>query len=528
MIGAGRRAAIEASLLLGLYLVGALHWVLVLGTAAEPLRGPSFTHEDWPQEGRYYRLLQQTVRELRVPYYISRPVHTRRFLAIPEVNWSPQIVLLRVLDIGPFVLVNTLLLYSVGFAGLLVLRRRFRLSLAPFALLFLLFSFNGHVVAHLAVGHSMWVAHFLLAFVVVGVLDLVEGGGATGPRSGPSTTSDEGFTPEERPTGPRSGPSTTSDEGFTPEERPTREFRLALVLFLMSLQGGFHHFTWCALFLALLALFERQWAGAISRTLLWGAALSACRLLPAYFLVHRMDQTFMSGFPSLTMFWQGLLSLRGATAHRWGGLFGRLHWWEYDFYVGLAGVFWLGFFGIWRAGRRNPAVGVPAARVLVAPLSIMTLLSFGDIFAPFNALPVPLVSAERVSSRFFAVPLAFLIVFAAVAMQRWLEARPGRLRRSVSGALVLLVVASLAAHTRLWRLERLEQTLSPQPGHTVIAIADAPDPPGPRDEAYMAVARASVFVSFGALCLLAVRWVRWRRSPPPYTPRSPSPLTAAP
>lgn len=467
----GRRKAFEASLLLGLYLAGVLNWVVLFGTAADPLRGPSFTHEDWPKEYRYYSLLQQAVREARLPYYISRPIHTRRFLALPEVSWSPQVLLLRFLEVGPFVLANTLLLYTAGFIGLLLLRHRFRLSLAPFALMFLLFNLNGHVVAHLAVGHSMWVAHFLLTFVVLAVLDLVTGRGGG-----------------------------------------VSELGLALVLFLMLLQGGFHHFTWCVFFLGLLALFERARAGAILRTLLWTAALSACRLLPAYFLVRRVDQGFLSGFPSLAVFGEGLVCLRGALTSPLGGRFGELRWWEYDSYVGLAGLLWLGFFGIWGAVRRDRDAQAPPVRALAAPLAVMTLFSFGDLFAPWNALPVPLLSAERVSTRFFALPLVFLVVFAAVAMQRWIEVRPSLTRRVASLAMVLLVAASLGAHTRLWRLESLEWTLVPRPGNLEIAIAPLPDAPGPRERAYVIAVRASALVSLGALCLLSTRWARLRRA----------------
>ena len=84
-------------ILAALYLGGLVHWALFFGTLAEPLRGPSFTREDWRKEYRYASVLQQAVRQHVVPYYISRPIHTRRFLALPEVSWSPQVVLLRAL-----------------------------------------------------------------------------------------------------------------------------------------------------------------------------------------------------------------------------------------------------------------------------------------------------------------------------------------------------------------------------------------------------------------------------------------------
>ncbi len=224
-------------MIVALYLGGLAHWALFFGTLAEPLRGPTFTREDWRKEYRYASVLQQAVRQGAVPYYISRPIHTRRFLALPEVTWSPQVVLLRILEPGPFVLANTWLLYSVGFLGLVALARRLRLGTLPFVFVFLLFFLNGHVTAHLAVGHSMWAAHFLLPWFCLAVLALAE-----------------------EP---------------TPGRAP---LAVALVLFAMLLQGGFHLFVWCVMLVGLLGLFDRRKLRAVAEALVWAAALAALPL----------------------------------------------------------------------------------------------------------------------------------------------------------------------------------------------------------------------------------------------------------
>ena len=167
------RAGPRALVLLLLLLLGALHWALFLDSS-QPGFGPSAV-QDWPKEFRYYAVLRQAVTESRVPYFLSAPiVFSRKFLAIPEVTWSPQVALLGFLPIPLFIVVNTLLAYAAGVCGLLLLERRYRLGLLPFALLFALFSFNGHVTAHLAIGHSMWLGYFLLPFFVLGVLAVLE------------------------------------------------------------------------------------------------------------------------------------------------------------------------------------------------------------------------------------------------------------------------------------------------------------------------------------------------------------------
>lgn len=456
-------------LLLGtLYLAGAAHWTWLFGTAAEPFRGPSFTREDWPKEYLYYSILQQALREGEVPYFISRPIHTRRFLSLPEVNWSPQILLLRVLDVGPFILVHTLLLYSAGFAGLLLLKRHLALGPLPFAFLFLVFNFNGHLTAHLAVGHSMWAAHFLFPFLLLGTLRLLE----------------------------------------EPGDRRT-PLALALALFLVLLQGGFHAFVWWVFVLGLLAVFDLSTLRPVVATLAWAGLLSACRLLPAAFLIRRMRQSFLSGFPGASELWHGLVSLVPATAARRGGLFDTLNWWEIDHYVGPVGLAWLVYFGILRSWR-----GRPGARAgLAGPLLVFFLLSLGDLYAPINALPIPLLSAERVSTRFILLPLLFVAVLAASQMEAWLRERPSRARTALGIAGAVLLALSLGAHSRLWRLESLEEMLPARKGRLEIGVASLPEPPDWKDLAYVGTVRSSAVLSAGAIVLLLIRLRRALRDP---------------
>lgn len=452
-----------------LYLGGAAHWIWFFGTVADPLRGPSFTREDWPKEYRYYKVLQQAVREGEIPYAISRPIHTRRFLSLPEVNWSPQILLLRVLEIGPFILVHTLLLYSAGFLGLVLLKRHLVLGPLPFTLLFLVFFFNGHLTAHLAVGHSMWAAHFLFPFPVLGTLLLLE----------------------------------------NPSNRQI-PLAMALCLFLVLLQGGFHAFVWWVFLLGLVPLFDRTALGPVLRTLWWTGLLAACRLLPAYFLLDRKDQSFYSGFPGASDLWNGLVSLVPATAPRRGGRFETINWWEIDHYVGYVGLAWLACFGAWWWWRRR----TDRRKHLAGPLLVFFLLSLGDLYAPVNALPIPLLSAERVSTRFLLLPLLFTASFAAVRMQEWLRERRGRVRPALGVLAAVLLALSLGAHSRLWRLESLEQTLPARGGRLEISIGSLPQPLAARDLAYVRTVQGSAVLSAGVLVLLLIRLRRAPRQPP--------------
>ena len=232
-----RRSVLLEAGLAALFGLGVLHWLYVFGFLTPGFPGMSFTVADWPKEVRYYVALQQALVDGRIPYYVSRSIQeTRKFLANPEVPWSPDLLLLRFVGIEVFLVLKVLLWYAAGFCGLLLIRRRYALDLLPFTFLFLLFAANGHIVAHLAIGHSMWTGYFLLPFVFVHLMDILEDGSRTAP------------------------------------------LKLAFVFFLMLLQGSLHVFAWCVLLVVLAAAFRRRALKPLAVALAWTAALGA---LPA-------------------------------------------------------------------------------------------------------------------------------------------------------------------------------------------------------------------------------------------------------
>ena len=124
--------------LAALYLAGALLWGYFLNWGRIPLN-----YHDWADiSGPRLTFLKDAITKGELPLHISDTATldgvTDRFLSIPDQILSPQVVLLRFLTVGQFVLVDVLFLYSLGFLGLLWLRRRFALSPAPFIVLFAL------------------------------------------------------------------------------------------------------------------------------------------------------------------------------------------------------------------------------------------------------------------------------------------------------------------------------------------------------------------------------------------------------
>ncbi len=169
--------------------------------------------------------------------------------------------MLHFITLGAFVVAHILLLYSLGYAGLLWLRRKFSLSLVPFIILFILFKFflNGHSPAHLAIGHLKLGGYFLFPWFAILVFQLVEG-----------------------------------------ERRWTWIAKTSLLLFAIFHQVSFHQFVWLLIFLALLAVAKRGYFLTAAGGALFAVLLSLVRILPCgKFLTCVRQRILSTGYPTL-------------------------------------------------------------------------------------------------------------------------------------------------------------------------------------------------------------------------------------
>ena len=433
--------------------VGVIHWVAFLS-----LGNISFSVQDWPKELQYYSVLKQSLAERIIPYFVSGQVQgTDRFLALPETNLSPQVAMLRFMDAGTFVVANAVLLYVLGFIGCLLIRKRYSLSFLPFVALFLIFSFNGHITAHLAVGHSMWNGYFLLPFFCLFVLDLVDAKSAAN----------------------------------TP-------LKIALVLFAIVLQGSFHIFLWCLMFLILLGAFRRDLLRPVLSATIWSFLLSSVRLIPAAVTFTGLKQhIFISGYPTLATLLNALVTIRDVTFTEIRLVFGELRWWEYDAFIGVIGLAFIAYFGLYLRFSKDEDLQSARYTALDAPIAAMTVLSLSYFYAPIAMLPIPFANAERVSSRFLVIPLLMLAVLACVRMEAVLR-RIG----PIAWVRVLGYVAALqlgfefVSHSFTWSLYRIESQsppATPMPPLHVIA---------PHDPGFVLIVKCSAVITL--LCLTAL------------------------
>lgn len=466
--GRGARAG-QSAFLTVLFVLGALHWVAFLD-----LGEMRMTVEDWPLQLMYGDVLKQAVTEHTMPWHTSRPVlNTTRFLAIPETTLSPQVLALARLPIGLYALCNILLLYTVGFIGCLLIRRKYQLSAFAAAVLWLLFNFNGFVTSHIGVRHAWFLGYFFLPFFCLLTLNLAEGKAGLGAA-----------------------------------------ISMAFVLFAILLQGSFHIVIWCCMFLALLALAHRPSRATVAWTILFTALLGAFRFAPsAIEYRNKISYHFVSGHRSLYDLFQSFVAIKERSEFSIGGIFGRQGWWEYDYYVGLLGLAALIFLGIVVRWRKDWDLRGRDYRALDWPLGLMALLSMSYFWTFIAKLPLPLVNSERASSRFLIIPVLLLLVLACARMQEALDRLLARGNWKWLLVPAFLISAfSIVNHSVRWSVALFERTefLFPYPVDVRIVAAPA--------TAYETVFKLSLLISGATavflLGLLIARSRTPRVSPP--------------
>ena len=303
---------------------------------------------------------------------------TDRFMALPDVILSPQIILLRWMSVGTFVLVNTWLLIALGYLGMIRLMKRFELSTLTFTWAALLFYFNGHILSHYSVGHITWDGYFLLPWFVELVFRLVDG-----------------------------------------ERGAKWEAQMAFLLFAFFLQGSFHQFVWCVIFLGFAAISNWKWFWTILKSGIGAGMLSMVRIIPPAMQMGAFDDDFLGGYRTpiqiLKAFIKIILPADALDQSKTGAVLG---WWEFDIYTGVAGLAILAAAALCWVLIRDRKLGFPQ---LLCPIAVLSVFSVRSCYQILRFFRIPLFSGERVSARFLILPFVFMLIIGLAALQRKLD-----------------------------------------------------------------------------------------------------------
>jgi hypothetical protein len=422
-----------------------------------------FTSADWYKELAFYSLIRQALIDGSVPYHIEQVFHgTSRFIALPELVLSPQIILLKYTsNIGHFILFHVLLLYTVGFAGCIAIQRRFKLSVFSFLTLAGVFSFSGYITAHLAVGHTMWGGYFLLPWFFLAIMKATDG---------------------------------------------TRSVRvdalwISMTIFLIWLQGSLHILLGCLVYLVLFALFNLKYFRVVALSLFFAFILCFFRLFPAIISFTEHELYFQSGYPTIRDLLDAFTVIKMPSIDMIGGLTGALYWWELDLFIGVIALGFLLVFGVFMARKQNDA-GLGFSEYTY-PNLVVALFAISHFYGPIANLPIPLASVERVPSRMMIIPVLMVLIFACIRFDHFMKRyRSVVIVHWLAIAALIQTFFELMTHMRYWNVPTINATLPAAPALELTAVSLA------GDELFVNSVRVSFLVSaLGLLiwCVLVFR-----------------------
>lgn len=402
-----------------LFILGVQHWLSFYDYGRVDL-----DYHDWRLTRGYWDVVLLAAETNELPFFVSEDrAHTDRFLGDPDPAWNPFFILAPLMSVSQFALVNTLIFYLLGFAGMLLLWRRYDWSIVTLTFFYLLFNFNGFITSHLSVGHFTWISYFAFPALIYYLFQILEG--------------------------KRIAYRAALKTGF--------------IIFLMGLMGGFHFIIWWVWLLILVGLFNKQFLLPVCLAIGSGALLLAVRFIPAAFALGGYTQPFRTGFMTPMQLLEGLVNIRDyGFVDQYGGmvqtlLLDKLRWWEFDLYVGLLGASFIFIFGIVVRFFRHLLPQFTAFRELDKPIIILTLFSMGTFYSYITELPLPLVASERATSRFFIVPLLVLLVLACHRFQSLIPRLITTSTRQILAFAVLWQIAySLNAHSTVWSVANVK------------------------------------------------------------------------
>lgn len=388
-----------AVLLAGLFIGGMLQWGLFLDWFNN-----RFDIHDWHLHvGPYLDFLSKALKSGQFPLHADSPdMIPAQYLARQNRPFSPQILLLYFLNPATYVLVNVWIFYGLGFLGLLLLRARYHLSFISFLSIFLLFNLNGHIIAHMSVGHYEWVAYFLLPFFVLLVMKMVEG--------------------------------EKTGWGWL--------LSLSLTMLVINLQGAAHFFIYCMSFLLLLSLFQPRYFSAVLKAIALSGLISMVRILPP--ALQYMDGSGLDNLGGFTTIYQVLLAFIAPN---------NQNSWERAYYLGL-----IGFVFILRFGIIHNWIKEERYRPLYLPMLVLAFFSIGSIYLPLFHSHIPFLDSQRAPTRFLIIPLVFLITLAGIQFQSLIN---GWDQKDWEKKVIVLIGIALMGYdlfhnSRVWSLENYD------------------------------------------------------------------------
>ena len=388
-------------LVLFLYSMGFACWICFFNSGNLSLKA-----FDWLKEGLYLDTLRNALTNGVIPWNWDKPFYfaTKKILANPEIVLTPDILLLPLLNNGIFITVHVLLMYSFGFVGSFIIAKKMRISLVAFIFFWLLFNFNGYIIAHLAVGHFEWTGYFLLPFFFIIFFKLVK-------------LSESG---------------SNINLGLS--------LFMSLLLFLLFLNGSVHIAIWCCMFMMITAIWKWSLFPNIVIAIFGGALLALGRLLPAALWFPAKYLSFNEGYTGLSSFFKAMTDY-------------TYHFnWESNIYIGWSGFIYLTI-GILFAFNRKRFLSL---KPFLFTAIIFLILSYSNNYQILTKIGIPFAFVERAPTRFIVMPFLLLLIISMKGGDKLFSSKPMIIKIDAL-IFIPLIIYGLFVGSKFWWLVHFEQ-----------------------------------------------------------------------
>jgi hypothetical protein len=187
-------------------------------------------------------------------------------------------------------------------------------------------------------------------------------------------------------------------------------------------------------------------------TLLFSILINFFRILPAALLSKKLEIGFMAGFPTLTRLLVGLINISKPS----DAFFPQLQKidimvWEQNFYVSVLGLAFIIYYGIIQL-RDNKNY-----KLVVFPSLFFLILSVGNFYKVFFDTGIPLLSGERMSTRFFIMAVLYLSFLGAFHFQKNLHYFSTPIKKVGLMVSFLFIANDVTQHLANWGVEVVAQ-----------------------------------------------------------------------
>jgi hypothetical protein len=229
------------------------------------------------------------------------------------------------------------------------------------------------------------------------------------------------------------------------------EAKMAFLLFGIFLQGSFHQFVWCVIFLGFLAVSNWKLLLPILRSGIGAGLLSAVRIIPPAMQMGAFDDDFLGGYRTPIQILRAFIHIIGPAdsldPRHTGAVLG---WWEFDIYTGRTGLIVLFVGALAWLLIHNRKFGFPA---LICPMAVLSIFSIRDVYKLMRFFRIPLFSGERVSSRFLLLPFLFVLIAGFAAIAEFLKGKHWRKAAELLLAAGLIpCCVNLYRHLDTWKV----------------------------------------------------------------------------